>query len=1108
MDPTLLIGLGGIGSRIVNEVYGRVPLEHRRRLAVQIFDTDTNDIGRLKHLSAKHVVQTSTPDTVGRYLERADASVLDWFPHEIQEIRHKVLSKGAGQVRAVSRLAYRSAMQAGKLDSFQRALNEIFTIAGDSLQSALRVMVISSLGGGTGSGIFIQTALYLRWLFERQSYTPLIQGMFLLPEVLVDTGVLPRDLNNAQQNNVEANAYACLKEVNQILLLSQGMGNEIDLEFRPDQVDLEGRLNHAIGRGTQLYDTIQLVGYKNAEKPSKNLRTLDDYLAQMADSVYLNLFTPVGTALTSSEDNHLIALAENRGLNRYGSCGVASVEYPYEDMLRYCSLRWMTDSISGEWLRLDEFFNRELEQYEQNAMNGIVQGEKPDLRRRYVELLALEGDPDRSGSHFFRQCFKETHIMDAEGYVVESKASVYLNELGKEIRLQLDKQAKIQEFEQKASPVIEELSSKDDAANHVAAVERALQNLEREIESKIPTVAGYVVQRAIFSDRSAPQGMEGGDERLNTWVLGKDAPMHPVAARAMIYEVHNRIADHLAALRNTNTQAQKEIKKYADAYDRTGTGSESAVGRVHEAAGKWFNKSLKAFAEEYWDKATRQLRRLKNYKTSLLEEQVYQKILTALRTLLEEIEDFFIGLKSINLSLLDEKNSLAELHDRPGDPSRYYVLASRKMKEEVWKHFGGQAAQLNSFPEELSRELYIQFYSRFCQKELEKKFIGNEERPANIFRKSILDWCEKTLRESGRVNFTIVEALQQEASFMGEKNDAYTKDLVYRVNRSSQPFSSGIADKGQTNRYWAVHPECRQGLEAALEDTDKASVISDPVFSPYMLLRYASCLGLNLSDFTQFSDGQNLREPGRYFRAYHTRIRELSGGTATSVSPHLDKRWHLPAYMADINAGRAQQDRRQMEEAFILGLIYRYYSLENFDGKSVWNHRGIGRYALLKAEGQPVPAGLLALWRALGRNPAVVDHVLDDALKEQEENLRNFARTDQIDRHTFYRSCCEPHPSMGDRGRNILDLILAIPQERPRENLIPETRTILEALIRVVLDYYGAVFGSHQPGLAKTAALELLQRLRDESEALKTMDQRSALYTALDVLYSRLQRGV
>ncbi len=1098
--PTLLIGLGGIGSRIVNEVYGRIPVAHKNRVAVQIFDTDVNDLSRLRNLNERHIVQTSTAETVGNYLKRVDNSVYDWFPHENRLVNQKVLSEGAGQVRAISRLGYRAAMQYGKLTRLQTELSEIYTVSGDNVSRPLRVMVISTLAGGTGSGIFIQTALYLRWLFARYGYTPLIRGIFILPEVLVDTNVLPDN----QRENAEANAYACIKEVNQILQIAKGDGSEVDLEFRPDQVDSAGRLDHSIPGNVQLYDSIQLIGYKNNAIPGQNLRNFNDYIAQAIDSVYITLFTSVGDRILSTEDNFLINQVRAAGLARYGSIGVATLEYPYEEILKYCALRWATDTISGAWLKIDELFNRERDKYLKDVKSGLALGEPPDLKRRYVELLALEGDPVKGKNRFLKRCYLMTQLRDADGNPTESKASAFIRSLEEEMNQLLLSEKKMENLGE-VSPNLEQLSSKDEARVHVHEVEKALRDLEQEIKTRIPFLARFLLHRCLYADRESPNGMEGGNERLNTWILAKNDPVHPVAARAMLYDIYNILSDEVATIQYTNNNEhaglRTAIENYKKAYDDPETKNieETAFHIVEDAVKqRFFKTKIKNFAHDYFDKANEQKDTLAKYKISFFKEILYTEFLQALSTLIKEYEDYFQSLQTTNMVLLRERNVLSEMHEGNNDPTRLYVLATKDKKEKLWEDFCINKTS-DDFDEDLSKELYLGLYRRFCAEELDEKYIRSldEESSKCVFRDTVLKWCESSLRKEGVLNFDVMKALHIEKQ-LGDKRDV--KEILSSVSNRTKPFITRIGE-GQIHKYWGVHPDC-QHLDK-VGDQDKVTVLVDKVFSRHKIICFVSLIGLEASGIEQFSDGKGPASksgnPGRYFTSYQKRIRELLAHEA--LTPHLDKRWHLPYYMADINEAQATIDKKRLENAFIIGLVNRYYFLVKHDAGLVWSHRGLSRNALIRSEGNTVPGNIISLWDALARNPGVVESVLQDFTIQQEIDFEKYKNPNTEHHHLFIKNCSHPHISSKDFGGNILDIILRLPRKRPKTKVvdnIAEIENLLKSLNRVIMDYFIDAHGPDSKKVVEKKTTKMIEKLYDGSDFAKAMDPSDRMKGILD----------
>lgn len=131
------------------------------RIAFVVFDTDANDLGKIKQDHPEmYTVQTSTNSRVGDYLGINTNARDKWFP--INELMNrKSLTEGAAQVRAISRLAFETTLKSSHLDQLHKAIETLFRIDKDQEEQSLRVIITSSLAGGTGSGLILPVALYL-----------------------------------------------------------------------------------------------------------------------------------------------------------------------------------------------------------------------------------------------------------------------------------------------------------------------------------------------------------------------------------------------------------------------------------------------------------------------------------------------------------------------------------------------------------------------------------------------------------------------------------------------------------------------------------------------------------------------------------------------------------------------------------------------------------------------------------------------------------------------------------------------------------------------------------------------------------------------------------
>ena len=85
--PTLLVGLGGTGSKIVCRVSQMVTEEQRKRIGFAVFDTDINELREIREANPFiKTIQTSTKLTVGEYLNIDTHARDDWTQRSVREI--------------------------------------------------------------------------------------------------------------------------------------------------------------------------------------------------------------------------------------------------------------------------------------------------------------------------------------------------------------------------------------------------------------------------------------------------------------------------------------------------------------------------------------------------------------------------------------------------------------------------------------------------------------------------------------------------------------------------------------------------------------------------------------------------------------------------------------------------------------------------------------------------------------------------------------------------------------------------------------------------------------------------------------------------------------
>ena len=202
---TLLVGLGGTGCEIVSRVKKRIGTDNPDIQFVGL-DTDTDWDG----VEGLEVIHTSREMEVEKYLKNTE-NWQEWFPDNPSLMNHNMI-KGAAQIRPLSRLAFAETISSNRLGVLMDAIRNLNIAGNDADAYNIRIMIVSSLAGGTGSGMFIQTALFLRdYIKNTYVKNPLIRGLFALPDLFANE--LGSDV---QAQSVYANSYGALKELNAI----------------------------------------------------------------------------------------------------------------------------------------------------------------------------------------------------------------------------------------------------------------------------------------------------------------------------------------------------------------------------------------------------------------------------------------------------------------------------------------------------------------------------------------------------------------------------------------------------------------------------------------------------------------------------------------------------------------------------------------------------------------------------------------------------------------------------------------------------------------------------------------------------------------------------
>ncbi|KMY67007.1 hypothetical protein AAU61_13735 [Desulfocarbo indianensis] len=315
LQKTLVLGLGGTGKKMLIQLKRRLLEAGFADTAMQpdlrllCLDFDPAEEATDAHFNGTDEVRLSPDESCwldgalihnrlcNMHQEHNQAFFRDWYPDRegtiIQMGAHRA---GAAQWRPLGRVGYFE--HADRIQVvLRRALNRLLEIKLGSISAertkGVAVYIACSLGGGTGAGIFLDVAYFMRTL-----PVDLMQiGLFLLPGIYAEYDISGR---------LFANSYASLKE----LAVFANQSREFSTRYP------NGRRITVPERGHSPFDAIYL--YDNLIQADQVTSNPQLMAALMAESVYFDLVeTRVGemdksaTTNTGSQsgvrDNSLVA---------------------------------------------------------------------------------------------------------------------------------------------------------------------------------------------------------------------------------------------------------------------------------------------------------------------------------------------------------------------------------------------------------------------------------------------------------------------------------------------------------------------------------------------------------------------------------------------------------------------------------------------------------------------------------------------------------------------------------------------------------------------------------------------------------------------------------
>ena len=440
--PTVLIGLGGTGGDVVLKVRKKIFERYGRPqdfpvLQYLYIDTDTSnqhiDSALLEEfkLSPGERYDAIVPDTskYTRHLNQYPRVKAWWYPsmHDLGS-----LTVGAGQLRGYSRLGFFAKFQDIRV-AIENALNSANASADEMLKRwhvevdtarGANIYIVASLAGGTGSGMFIDTAFLCRTL----SPTSVTVGYMVLP------GVFLRN-----QERIFGNSYAALKELEHFSFPENGFPYHWSDGYPPAS---------RMPLPPPPFSYCYLLDSANEDGKTLEFKTRYTMFEMLANSIFHDFGSSVFAAKKRSvrvnldqfltgfyaaeikdPNNPRQSLLTEAFTTRQSTFGLTSMQYPADRIKRALAAKLSADIVRrlktgqppaagefGKWVQ-EQFFHREVDLFIGTSM---IEG-RPTQRNAILDALYRSGQPGKTVIDAVEEHVQEVqHTAETRGYEARS----------------------------------------------------------------------------------------------------------------------------------------------------------------------------------------------------------------------------------------------------------------------------------------------------------------------------------------------------------------------------------------------------------------------------------------------------------------------------------------------------------------------------------------------------------------------------------------------------------------------------------------------------------------------------------------------------------------
>jgi len=1102
--PTLLVGLGGRGCKVICQVAELVSNEQLKNIEFVAIDTDVNE---LQDVERKYpfvkTIQISSRMTVGEYLEINKHARDTWFPVN-KMLNSKVLSEGAGQVRAISRLAFETAIREGKMQPLHDAIDNLYKVDSTRQSQALRVIIASSLAGGTGSGIVLPAGLYIKNYITthfRHSAT-ITRGFFLLPEVFYGSIT-----SESMKNNLKSNAYATLRELDAFLMRADGTLAEkytdsVKVDFpRPDSNAYEDYL-------VRPYDFCFLYDAQNSEGNKFCPHSLEEYTKHAASCIYAQSIGPMNARSNSSEDNTIRRLSADQGRSRYAGAGSSMLIYPIADIKKYLGLSWTKKMVTEGWLTYDNQFREQCIRAEEKRGNGVFV-EEPVFETFFpmrVEKRAAAGDP-------MSKAIKNACVEKGEDGVSVSaeKWNVYVDALM--AKIESDESDSMQPivgaYKQSAALTV---SGIDGSKNSIlsGSGENAwgdFPNAYQQMQTYRAVAEKHVEDTALETANAlfwAPtENVLDSKENFNLVKHLRDPNgkfMHPCAIRYMLFKIKQRLIEEKHSLDGKisgSSGYMNFMKDFDNVFDDTTTedikeGVESLSSRRVKGLER-LSKSLNGDQVAMQSRFSQYIYMVDNYRVDAVQLKVVEEAIEYVTAMSDAYTAFFTQLSTRVSKIGSDMGTIMRKYENIESRSVRYVCVTPKCLDTMLAKFGTTGSGLT-----IDAELSESIYSRVFSFAMARSKPNASTYFNDVFDTGVVGYYTAAVGSrygASSLDVDVIDAIINEAKYehgLAEGTpdmEQYLIKVIDSARNLSVPFiekplgiekepifactyGKGIVPRPDDSSMKAN--VIRSHLERLGGKEDESLGSADKPVDNDRIMFYQAIYGLRANELSKFAPPMETptlqRDGGEYYKAYFELTSRLSpnSDTCLAITPHIDRWWHIISKLPDIDDQNQLRQEERISAAFFWAMLATYIRFNcssaekmqyNLDAEMLGIEDGQG--TLTVSNGTPCDQ-LYEVLDALTIYPDLVERILDNIEDQTEEDKQN-SSIDTL-KEGFFSTMLDNFTvgqfKLKDNGvRSIVELPLLISRSAKGENQSEIENSAMHVLYAALDEIKKFVFG-------------------------------------------------